>query len=49
MEDVDADDIAFTWGMPLYHCAQLGLATALLDAGVRTKSCLRCYPEEEPS
>lgn len=22
MEDVDADGIAFTWGMPLYHCAQ---------------------------
>jgi ankyrin repeat protein len=24
MEDVDADGIAFTWGMPLYHCAQFG-------------------------
>jgi len=36
MEDTDADDIAFTWGMPLYHCAQSGkyeLAEMLLKAG----------------
>ena len=36
MEDVDADGIAFTWGMPLYHCAQFGkyeLAEILLKHG----------------
>lgn len=36
MEDVDADDIAFTWGMPLYHCAQFGkyeMAEMLLKRG----------------
>jgi len=36
MEDVDADGIAFTWGMPLYHCAQSGkyeLAEMLLQRG----------------
>jgi ankyrin repeat protein len=36
MEDVDADGIAFTWGMPLYHCAQFGkyeLAEMLLKYG----------------
>lgn len=36
MADVDADDIAFTWGMPLYHCAQSGkyeLAELLLKYG----------------
>ncbi|HSB13662.1 MAG TPA: ankyrin repeat domain-containing protein [Bryobacteraceae bacterium] len=36
MEDVDADSIAFTWGMPLYHCAQFGkceLAEILLKHG----------------
>ena len=36
MEDVDADGIAFTWGMPLYHCAQSGkyeMAETLLKHG----------------
>lgn len=36
MEDLDADGIAFTWGMPLYHCAQSGkyeLAEILLQHG----------------
>jgi ankyrin repeat protein len=36
MEDVDADGIAFTWGMPLYHCAQFGkyeMAEILLKNG----------------
>jgi len=36
MEDVDADGIAFTWGMPLYHCAQFGkyeMAEILLKHG----------------
>lgn len=36
MEDADADDIAFTRGMPLYHCAQFGkyeLAELLLKHG----------------
>lgn len=36
MEDVDADGIAFTWGMPLYHCAQFGkyeMAEILLTHG----------------
>jgi ankyrin repeat protein len=36
MEDVDADGIAFTWGMPLYHCSQFGkyeLAEILLKHG----------------
>jgi ankyrin len=36
MEDVDADGIAFTWGMPLYHCAQSGkyeMAEILLKHG----------------
>jgi ankyrin repeat protein len=36
MEDVDADGIAFTWGMPLYHCAQSGkyeMAEILLKQG----------------
>ena len=36
MEDVDADGIAFTWGMPLYHCAQSGkyeMAEMLLKHG----------------
>jgi ankyrin repeat protein len=36
MEDVDADGIAFTWGMPLYHCAQFGkyeMAEILLARG----------------
>ena len=36
MLDVDADDIAFTWGMPLYCCAQSGkheLAEVLLKHG----------------
>lgn len=36
MEDVDAGGIAFTWGMPLYHCAQFGkyeMAEILLKHG----------------
>ena len=36
MEDMDADGIAFTWGMPLYHCAQFGkyeMAEILLKHG----------------
>lgn len=36
MEDVDADGIAFTWGMPLYHCSQFGkyeMAETLLKHG----------------
>ena len=36
MEDVDADGIAFTWGMPLYHCSQFGkyeMAEILLKHG----------------
>jgi ankyrin repeat protein len=36
MEDVDADGVAFTWGMPLYHCAQFGkyeMAEILLKHG----------------
>jgi ankyrin repeat protein len=36
MEDVDADGIAFTWGMPLYHCSQSGkyeMAEILLKHG----------------
>jgi ankyrin repeat protein len=36
MEDVDADGIALTWGMPLYHCAQSGkyeMAEILLKHG----------------
>lgn len=36
MEDVDADGIVFTWGMPLYHCAQFGkyeMAEILLAHG----------------
>lgn len=36
MEDVDADGIALTWGMPLYHCAQFGkyeMAEILLKHG----------------
>lgn len=36
MEDVDADGIAFTWGMPLYHCARFGkyaMAEILLKHG----------------
>jgi ankyrin repeat protein len=36
MEDVDADGIALTWGMPLYHCAQFGkyeMAEILLRHG----------------
>jgi ankyrin repeat protein len=36
MEDVDADGLAFTWGMPLYHCAQFGkyeMAEILLKHG----------------
>lgn len=36
MEDVGADGIALTWGMPLYHCAQFGkyeMAEILLKHG----------------
>jgi Ankyrin repeat len=36
MEDVDADGIVFTWGMPLYHCAQFAkyeMAEILLKRG----------------
>jgi hypothetical protein len=36
MEDMDADGLAFTWGMPLYHCAQFGkyeMAEILLTHG----------------
>lgn len=36
MEDIDADGIAFTWGMPLYHCARFGkyeMAETLLKHG----------------
>jgi ankyrin repeat protein len=36
MEDVDADGIAVTWGMPLYHCAQFSkyeMAEILLKHG----------------
>jgi len=36
MADMDADGIAFTWGMPLYHCAQFAkyeMAEILLKHG----------------
>jgi len=36
MEDADADGVVFTWGMPLYHCAERGkyeMAEILLKRG----------------
>jgi ankyrin repeat protein len=49
MEDVDADGIAFTWGMPLYHCAQFGkyeMAEILLKHGADPNG--RVYASGDP-
>ena len=54
MEDVDADGVAFTWGMPLYHCAQFGkyaMAEILLKhrADPNGKRMLGVMPDVEIS
>src|SRR4030095_5064599 len=49
MEDVDADSIAFTWGMPLYHCAQFGkyeMAEILLKHGADSNG--KVYASGDP-
>jgi ankyrin repeat protein len=49
MEDEDADGVAFTWGMPLYHCAQFGkyeMAEILLKKGADPNG--RVYASGDP-